>query len=240
VKALVPVQQAQGGGSGSFLVRADDGERYWCKVVNNPQDPRVPTNEEVVARLGQLIGVAVCASSLVWIPADLVGWEFISGRFLEEGWAHGSRPVPHPVIETRSLSHRASDDNAKRHAGFFALFDWLAGQDPQWLYADAADFAYWSHDHGHYLPGGPAWTTATIDASRDTTYPLAADTSGLDVAELDRLADALEHLSAGEIAASLANIPAEWPVSDAELAAIVTFADYRRPAVAARLRLLAH
>ena len=240
VRALVAIQQAGNGGSGSFLVRADDGQRYWCKVVNNPQHPRVPTNEEIVARLGRLAGVEVCDPKLIWIPADLVGWEFVSGRFLEEGWAHGSRATPHPVVETRTLSHRGSDDNRKRHAGFFALFDWLAGQDPQWLYADGADFAYWSHDHGHYLPGGPAWTVSTIHANRDTAYPLAADPTSLDPAELNRLAETLERLTGGEIADALADIPGDWPVSDDELEAIVAFADHRRPAVARRLRHLAH
>jgi hypothetical protein len=31
VNAVTP-QQSQTGGSGSFLVLADDGRRYWCKV----------------------------------------------------------------------------------------------------------------------------------------------------------------------------------------------------------------
>jgi hypothetical protein len=53
--------QSQGGGSGSFLIRANDGERYWCKTLNNLQnEPRVPANEQLVARLGLLIG-APCA-----------------------------------------------------------------------------------------------------------------------------------------------------------------------------------
>ena len=61
VRAEAPLKQSTDGGSGSFLVQADDGREYWCKALNNTQEaPMVPVNEQIVARLGRLIGVAVC------------------------------------------------------------------------------------------------------------------------------------------------------------------------------------
>ena len=42
VQLVAPLQQAPAGSSGSFLVLADDGRRYWCKGVFNLQHPRVP------------------------------------------------------------------------------------------------------------------------------------------------------------------------------------------------------
>jgi HipA-like kinase len=235
VTALVPLQPSNHGVSGSFLVRADDGERYWCKVVNNPCDPRIPVNEQLVGRLGRRIGVAVCEPTLVRIPDDLAGWEFRTGRYLEPGWAHGS-PALDGVVEVRALANRTDDENARRHAGFFALHDWLGGSDQQWLVHQASDSSYHSHDHGHYL--GMAWTSETLAALRDAPTPLAADATGLDYVELSRLAAALDALTESTIAEEAFSLPDDWPVTDAELEAFVNFADHRRAATGARLRSL--
>lgn len=236
VTAELPLQRSERGGSGSFLVRASDGKRYWCKVVNNPQHPRVPVNEEIVARVGLLIGVALCEPQLVRVPSDLAGWEFHAGHFLEEGWAHGSAAVEVPVVETRSLQHRGEDDNARRHAGFLALHDWLCGQDAQWLVAQPAQNMYWSHDHGHYLPDGPGWTVDSLRLARDSNCALATDTGGLDQGELGRLADALESVTGADLLEALAETPPDWPVGDDELEAVVDFLVRRARPVAARVR----
>src|SRR5919109_2283208 len=165
VRAIAALQKSDRGSSNSFLVLADDGARYWCKVLNNGQSPRVPVNEQVVGRLGKLVGIGVCEAQLVEITEDLAGWEFAGGKALEPGWAHGSRAVE-GAIETNTLDHRADDENASRHAGFVALFDWLGGSDPQWLYSTTDSNRYFSHDHGHYL-GTPEWTIDTLDQRRE-------------------------------------------------------------------------
>ncbi len=67
---------------------------------------------------------------------------------------------------------------------------------------------------------------------------LPEDDSGLDSGELGRLADALDGLGREEIEREVSKTPASWPVSDAELAAVVEFAHRRRAPVAARLRAL--
>lgn len=213
---------------------ADDGERYWCKVTNNPQSQRVPTNEQLVARLGELIGAPVCTPQIVKIPGALVGWEFRPGLTLSEGWAHGSLALD-PVIETHTLDNRPSDDNARRHAGIYALHDWLAGQDPQWL-TRGAETEYFSHDHGHYLPSGPDWTPDTLRAAVGTANQLGVPASGVDAGELERLAGALEAVTRQDLEACASKIPAAWPVTDDELGAFVSFAFDRRQPVADRLR----
>lgn len=215
---------------------ADDGRRYWCKTVNNLQHPRVPVNEQIVARLGLLIGAPVCEPMLVRIPADLAGWEFreASGRRLEEGWAHGSRAVD-PAVETHDLARRSSDDNPRRHAGIYALYDWLGGSDPQCLTV-GPDGTYYSHDHGHYLPGGPGWTVASLQQAAASPHELRIPATGLSAAELDRLASRLTAVTEQEVVDCVSNLPREWPVQDDELEALVDFVYGRREAVAQRLR----
>jgi hypothetical protein len=236
VTAVIAMRRSTHGVSASFLVHADDGRDYWCKVINNPTSPRIPINEQIAGRLGEAIGVAVTKPALVRLDG-LAGWEFHPGRRIEPGWAHGCEAVA-GAVETRTLDHRGDDDNRRRHAGFYALTDWLAGADEQWLYVHADDNAYFSHDHGHYLPGGPDWTPATlaIDGTRDRSLPIPP--SGLDRDEVVRLADAIEAFSKPQIDAVMSRIPAEWPVDDAELAALSDFLDRRRRPVARRLRAL--
>jgi hypothetical protein len=237
VSAVMPLRPSSAGGSGSFLVLADDGRRYWCKSVSNFQGERIPITEQIVSRLANLIGAPACEPRLVDVT-PIAGWEFRpgTGRLVEAGWAHGSHAVE-PVIETRSLDHRTDDDNARRQAGIHALCDWLAGGDVQWLYCVSEENAYYSHDHGFYLTG-PAWTTASLAAARDTPFPLSAPPDRLDGAELERLATALEALRREDIEAELSKLPSDWPVTDSELAAVADFVEARQTPVAARLRAL--
>jgi hypothetical protein len=236
VTAVAPLRRSSQGGSGSFLVRADDGQRYWCKTLNNAQHPRVPINEYLVARLGHAIGVAVCEPRLVEIPTALVGWEFRPGLLLAEGCAYGGRAIE-AAIETRALDHRSSVDNAVRQAGFYALHDWLGGSDPQWLYASADGNRYYSHDHGHYF-WGPAWTIGSLTAQIATPAPLGMPPTGLNAGEIDRLATRLEGLGREEMRAAMSNVPPSWPIEGAELDAVLDFVVQRCQPVAQRLRAM--
>lgn len=235
ISAVMPLRPSSTGGAGTFLILADDGQRYWCKSFNNFQGERIPITEQIVARLAVPIGAPACEPQLVDVT-PIAGWEFRpgTGRVIEPGWAHGSRAVE-PVIETRSLDHRNDDDNPRRQAGIYALCDWLAGGDVQWLYCVAEENAYYSHDHGFYLTG-PTWTTSSLAAARDTPFPLSTSTDRLDDHELERLASALDRLSLEDIEAELSKLPEGWPVTDSELDAVAEFAHARLGPVAARLR----
>lgn len=237
IRAVAPLGQSNSGGSGSFRIRADDGREYWCKVLNNTQnEPLVPINEQIVARLGQLIGVAVCEPQLTEIPSDLDGWEFRPGHTLQQGYAHCGLAVE-GAIETHALEHRADDENAVRQAGFFALHDWLGGADPQWLRSTTDNNACFSHDHGHYL-WGPAWTKDSLEQKVHDAAPLGQDPASLDADEIERLASRLEALSREDIATALANLPEGWPINAEAKEAVVDFAFGRRQAVADRLRAM--
>jgi hypothetical protein len=142
------------------------------------------------------------------------------------------------VVETRALDHRASDNNARRHAGIYALHDWVGGSDPQWLIR-GPDVEYFSHDHGHYFPGGPSWTVDGLRNAVATPYQLAVPATGLDRAELERLASRIEDVTEQEVESCLSKLPAGWPVSDEELQVVAEFVGGRRSGVAQRLRALA-
>ncbi len=229
------LRQSTDGGSGAFMVLGDDGKRYWCKSLNNFQSELVPVTEQIVARLGDLIGAPVCGSALVSLD-ELAGWEIRpgTGRVVEPGIAHGSVTVE-PVIETRELKHRTDDDNKRRHCGLYALCDWLYGGDFQWLRATAEENAYYSHDHGLFLTGW-SWTPETLTSRQNDSVPLTIEPEHLDPDELQRLAEVLEGLERATIEEAVSGLPASWPVSDEALEAVVGFAEARKIAVAGRLR----
>jgi hypothetical protein len=196
--------------------------------------------EQLVARAGQLIGAPVCEPHIVSIPSVLVGWEYRQGLTLEESLIHGSLSVE-PSIEVRgALDKRARDDNARRHAGIIALYEWMVGDDPQWL-ERGQDAEYHSHDHGFYLPPpGQVWTAASLHAFGTTDHALAGATpTGLDAPELERLAAALDAVTRQELEVCASNIPTSWPVTDGDMEAFVDFALARCQPVAIRLRAMA-
>jgi hypothetical protein len=168
------------------------------------------------------------------------GEKFKDDLELQEGWAHGSTPVQGGV-ETHRLDHRDRNDNAVRHAGFFALHDWLFGSDAQWMRSGKEADRYYSHDHGQYLGGGN-WQSLAQSVNQANPLPAAhGGPTGLDPSEIERLATRLERLTREEIEAAVGGretFPQHWPVTEQELAAVVSFAYERRTEAAARLRAL--
>jgi hypothetical protein len=176
----------------------------------------VPLNEYVLSKAGQLIEAPVCSVSLVRIPPEWAGEEIRDGYALVPGIASGSADVD-GVVDKKELLYRGEDDNAARHAGVYALYDWCWGSDDQWLYCADSDNAVHSHDHGHYLPSGPNWTVASLDASVDQDHTHPASPEGVSSAALDGFADSLEAVTRAQLGSSLNTVPPSWPVTYEEL-----------------------
>jgi hypothetical protein len=232
-----PLASSPSGGSGTFLAVASDRRRWWVKPQNNLQGPRVIVAERIVGRMGTLLGAPVCEVAVVIIPEELAGWEFRPGAKLEPGVAHASLAI-NDAQELRQLEYRDRDDNRRRHAGVFALYDWCWGADDQWLHCESDDRKLYSHDHGMYLPDGPAWTEATLLARVDEPHPVGYTARGIDADALSAFAGRLETIGREEIAEVMSSVPASWPASDGELETLGFFLERRAPAVAARLRAL--
>ena len=223
-------------GSQAFPILASDGERWHAKAPNNPQGARVLVTEYLVSLLGELIGAPVCTVRPVAIPAEFVGFQVVNGPQLPAGIASASKTIADAIEMRPELLHRDRDDNARRHAGVFALFDWCWGDDQQWLTVETDDHRIYSHDHGFYLPpGGAAWTVEALRGNVDTPHPLAQPHDGLDLEELRRLSEALTALGVADLAAVLSSVPAYWSVTDQELDELGRYLHTRAPQVAGRI-----
>jgi hypothetical protein len=229
------LRQGNTGGSGAFLAFAD-GARYWVKPLNNLQHERVCVNDQIVGRAAARIGALTPTVRTARIPPELAGCEFRGDHQLEEGIAHASLAV-NSAVEINVLANRDKDDNERHHAEFVALFDWCWGGDAQqWLVGQAAEERCFSHDHGHYFPGGPGWTAAGLEANVDTPNVYSYGGTAFSQEVLNSVAGLLEAVSRKDLISVLAAIPTSWPVTNAELETVGYFLERRAPDVAARLR----
>lgn len=229
--------KSKGGGSQSFPALTACDERCYIKAPNNPQGGRVICSEYIVSAVGQLIAAPVCDVRPIRIGPEFVGIRLPSGLELVEGVGSASIAIP-DAMQEGDLSHRDRGDNARRHAGIFALHDWCWGGDSQWLRRVTDDDKFFSHDHGHYFPQGPNWNEAALLANVDTPWELAKDTAGLELAEINRLASTLESVTHAQLRDVLVSVPAEWGIPDDELEAVGFFLERRAPAVAGRMRAI--
>lgn len=216
-----------------------DGQIWWIKPVNNPQGPRVPINELIVARLGSLIEAPLCEVVVIEIPDALAGVKYRDDRSLEAGLASGSMNLDGVVEVKGPPVDRDKADNARRHAGIFAVYDWCWGSDEQFLYEqDEKRRTTYSHDHGHYFPGGPNWTADTLAANVDSAHEMS-NPVGLDPLAVRDYAKRLREVTRSDITGVLCGVPSEWAVATPELETLGWFLERRAEAVAARLDRIA-
>jgi len=241
VEAVLESQSESRGGSLPFKALASDDRIYWIKMVNTKQGGRVPATEQIVSKCGRLISAPVCETSLIAIPDLLNGDKLDNGTVLQSGIAHASLDVANCTFDKyHEPQYRLKDDNRMRHAGYYALYDWCWGEDMQWLYDVTADWQTYSHDHGHFLPGGPDWSVANLKEKVDIAHEIDPEAANLDDNELARIADRLDSIARSELVQVMAGIPDIWPVEDHELEAVGWFLENRCSQVADRLRTLAN
>lgn len=235
---------AGGTWSSPIRVAADDGHDYFVKfpeACSDPADQASVAIEMIVARVGRLIGAPVVDAVVLQVPAAFHGHEIKPGVPLTSTVAHASRALDQcDELGRPQLRARSQDDNRRRHAGVYALFDWFMGCDQQWLYDIDDDRSIYSHDHGLYLPplGRGFWTDADLQVHVGQPHSLPDDPSGLSPAGVADTADALRKLQRSDLQLVLNQVPLSWAVSDVDLEALGWFLEERAPGVADRLEQL--
>lgn len=232
-----PIRASTSGGSGAFLGTGTDDRDYWIKTLNSGQGDRVAVTEEIVGRAAALVCTTCCEAALLYIPSAASGWEFRPGLRLERGFAHGSLALENCTEVGGPPTERNRDDNGVRHVGYFVIYDWCWGGDAQGLVSLDQDRAFFSHDHGWFLPPeGPTWSDPELRLRAGEPHELGADRTGLNPTEVVRIADRLEALTRDEILTVVESIPRSWPVTNKELEHVGAFLECRAPLVASRLR----
>ena len=238
-RLALPSFEKSDGKSGAFAAKDTNGTRWWVKPMNNLQDPRILVAEHVVAGIGHIIGAPVCEASIVEVPDSLNGVKLPSGITLQPGYAHATRDIAGAGF-SRRLLHRLRDDNRRRHAAVFALYDLCWGQDHQWLTDENDQYKIYSHDHGMYfcnqiLMRYRMWTEATLVRNVHDRRWLNLNERGIDKNELVRLSAELRNLQLNDLLDILCAIPVQWHATDDELECLGWFIAARANDVADRL-----
>jgi hypothetical protein len=146
-------------GGGKYVVKALQMNRV-------AEMGRVLVNDQIVARLGELIGASVPRVAFIDIPVELIANQAQMSHMMA-GIAHGSQFVEN-VTEREGFLYAAIPENRPRFALLAVLFGWIGAQDHQFVYSKTAPQLVYSVDHGHFFPGGPVWTEQSLAAA---THP---------------------------------------------------------------------
>lgn len=208
------------------LVRCNDGNQYVIK--GQQKGGRALVTEQVVARLGAIIGAPVVPVSIVDLPPDLVKDDSELSH-MPAGLCHGCRYVP----KCTDKAWVRPNDLAPYRASFALLamlYGWVIPDDHQVIYSTVPPPALYSVDHGHFLPGGPGtWNAGTLAAA-----PIAAPDARivndcqLTQTELEAAVTPLRGVTNESLAEIVAVSPRDWLPSIDDRVALAEYLAARR------------
>jgi hypothetical protein len=215
----------------------ENGGKYVVKALQMnrvAEMGRVLVNDQIVARLGKLIHASVPHVALIDVPAELIAGQPEMSHMMA-GIAHGSQFVEN-VTEREAVAHVAIPENRPRFALLAILFGWIGAQDHQFVYSKTAPELVYSVDHGHFFPGGPAWTGPSL-AGAPQSQPDIQITNGCNATQPE-LHQAIRALTAvgDEALISVVSLPPdEWGLTMADRVALFNFLKNRRAGLLAML-----
>ena len=217
------------GASGSILFQCDDGSRYVAKGTRNQKGL---VAEHVVARLGQLLEAPVGDVQILEVPAELRSHPVVAA--MGPGLAHATRFID-DISDRAGLAYSDVQENRERFARLCVLYSLARAQDHQLFYSTGNPRIVYSFDHGHFFPGGPGWSAATLLANTVATIDGWFAPAALTSAELASARTRLSTITDDDIAAVLSGPPPDWPFSPEERAALGQFLRSRRDGLLALL-----
>jgi hypothetical protein len=214
-------------------LKCGDGNLYVVKALRSDiRQGRMMFNDQIVARLGRLIGAPVADVGLIDIPKQLI--DLNPERNTQMGHvipciAHGSRCFENVSERVDAFSHVSDDDNKSRFAAAGVLQAWVVASDRQFIYETVDPFRVYSVDHGHYFPHGPDWTTAHLTNAAPAA--VAADLKNacaLSQSDIAEVCVKLNTVSETDIGTILAIPPDTWDVPLPDRIALAEFLWMRR------------
>lgn len=216
------------------LVGCDDGNLW---VLKGLQNQRAIVNEQVVARIGALIGAPVCEVDIIELPQELCALEPQLAD-VAPGLGHGVRYVA-DTSDREGVKHTAEPGNVPRFAALQVLYTLTHAGDHQLIYSTIAPHIVYSVDHGHFFPSGPNWTVNTLAAcppvqQLDPTFAAC----GIAANELKVIRPVLAAATDEKLQEIVGSVPAAWGIGDAERSSMHDFLVRRRGEVLTILDLL--
>lgn len=210
------------GASGSVLFSCAGNSKFVAKGTRNQKGL---VSEHVVARLGQLLEAPVGEVGLVQVPDALR--VIASVQNMGAGLAHATRYIE-GITDRVGLAYVSLPENRQRFARLCILYSLVRASDHQLFYSTTAPSLVYSLDHGHFFPGGPQWSIASIQSAPPAVVDPWFAAVGLTNVELAEARLRLESITDSDISNVLAGPPPEWPFTPEERNALDTFIKSRR------------
>jgi len=217
------------------ILSCDNGKVYVVKArqPNRPEVSRAMISERVIGGLANAFGAPVPEVGLIDVPNELCAQPEMN--HMMAGVAHGSQYIQN-ATERANIAHYDLPENRRRFSLLALLYGWAQAGDHQFIYDKDVPHYVHSVDHGHFFPGGPNWSSATLDAA---IQPAEADAQligacTLTPAELCEAAERLGDVGTAAVAVTVSNVPAEWGLTPDERVAMIAFLTRRRLELIAR------
>lgn len=191
------------------ILECDDSREY---VVKGQNAGRQIVNEQIVARLGLLLGAPIPETQIVEIPDELIQLEKNLAH-IPAGTAHGSLYLRDTYFD-RCLIATGEDVNRPRLALLAVLYGWVGANDRQYLFTNETPRLIYSIDHGHFFPNSPNWTANDLAIAQNAQLdPAFVSECHFTPPEIDQAITALVNINEGEIVDAVAYPPTEWGIT---------------------------
>jgi len=191
------------------LLRCNDGKDY---VVKGQNAGRQIINEQIVARLGLLLGAPVVEPQIVEISAEFIEIEKNLAH-IPAGTAHGSLYLE-DCFHTRDLIATDEPKNRSRLSLMALLYGWVYAGDQQFLFKNDPPRLIYSVDHGHFFPNGADWMVKDLVEIEDAQIdPYLLSNCNFTSLEVRQALDALAKIHEEEIIRVVAYPPEEWDIT---------------------------
>lgn len=215
------------------IFECDDGNVYYVK---GPQVGRSLYADQVVARIGIVLGAPVAIPAIVGVPAELIA---ISGdKFADfhPGLGHATRQIEN--CRDGLFEYGAVPENRSRFLALAVLYGLCDASDHQFLYASRSPHLVHSVDHGHFFPGAVTWTASSLRSA----HPAHPDVQiarhvGASPDEALAYCAGLLTLTQDDVAGAVAAPHSSWGVAPSERAEIAAFLWRRRKELLTRAGL---
>jgi len=197
----------------------DDDREY---VVKGQNAGRQIVNEQIVARLGLLLGAPIPETKIVEIPDELIKLEKNLAH-ITAGTAHGSLYLRDTYFD-RCLIATSEDVNRPRLAVLAVLYGWTYANDQQYLFTNTPPRLIYSIDHGHFFPNSPNWTATDLANAQDARLDRVLQSECyFRPSEINPVLDALEKINGFDILDAVAYPPSEWGITIDERIIMIEF-----------------
>lgn len=217
-----------------ILLECEDNQDY---VVKTQRSDRQIINDQLVARLGQLLEAPVGEPKLIHIPQELIDYT-PNLKNISPGIAHGTLWIPNCFDDT--LMATSEPQNRLRLVLLATLYGWTYANDHQFLYNRQPPRLIYSVDHGHFFPNPPNWCIDDLGDLLDVS-PAVLDNCfqvcNFSQQELIHAYEKLNFIDIIKIIQSVAIIPSEWGFTMEERLAMIEYLVIRQKQLLQSLEL---